>query len=200
MSLFYDAVDQLASLPGVGKRTAMRYALFLLKQPKENVERFACSVLSLKRDVKYCKICNMISDEEVCSICASSKRDKSTICVVESIRDVLSIEATGEYSGVYQVLGGIVSPMDGIGPDDLSILPLIDRVSKDNISEVIIALNTSIEGETTSFYLYKLLSKYPIKITTIARGVGFGDDLEYTDQFTLGKSILNRQIFEPNIK
>lgn len=197
--LLQDAVEQLSSLPGIGKKSALRFALYLLKQPVENVERFGNSIVSMRREIKYCTECNMISDGPKCSVCADQRRDHRTICVVESLRDVLSIEATGEYRGVYHVLGGVISPMDGIGPADLPIDALCRRVEGTQVDEVILALSTGMEGETTSFYLYKVLSPMNVKITTIARGVAFGDDLEYTDQLTLGKSIANRQIFSPEI-
>lgn len=197
--LLQDAVEQLSSLPGIGKKSALRFALYLLKQPVENVERFGNSIVSMRREIKYCTECNMISDGPKCSVCADQRRDHRTMCVVESLRDVLSIEATGEYRGVYHVLGGVISPMDGIGPADLPIDALCRRVEGARVDEVILALSTGMEGETTSFYLYKVLSPMNVKITTIARGVAFGDDLEYTDQLTLGKSIANRQIFSPEI-
>lgn len=197
--LLQDAVEQLSSLPGIGKKSALRFALYLLKQPVENVERFGNSIVSMRREIKYCTECNMISDGPKCSVCADQRRDHRIICVVESLRDVLSIEATGEYRGVYHVLGGVISPMDGIGPADLPIDALCRRVEGARVDEVILALSTGMEGETTSFYLYKVLSPMNVKITTIARGVAFGDDLEYTDQLTLGKSIANRQIFSPEI-
>ncbi len=197
--LLQDAVEQLSSLPGIGKKSALRFALYLLKQPMENVERFGNSIISLRREIKYCTECNMISDSNMCPICADARRDRRTICVVESLRDVLSIEATGEYRGVYHVLGGVISPMDGVGPADLPIDQLCRRVQDNQIEEVILALSTGMEGETTSFYLYKVLTPLNVKITAIARGVAFGDDLEYTDQLTLGRSIVNRQIFSPEI-
>lgn len=197
--LLQDAVEQLSSLPGIGKKSALRFALYLLKQPMENVERFGNSIISLRREIKYCTECNMISESDKCPICADARRDYRTICVVESLRDVLSIEATGEYRGVYHVLGGVISPMDGVGPADLPIDQLCRRVQDNQIEEVILALSTGMEGETTSFYLYKVLTPLNVKITAIARGVAFGDDLEYTDQLTLGRSIVNRQIFSPEI-
>ncbi len=194
--LLENAVDEFATLPGIGKKSALRLALHLLKQPKENVDRFGNSFIKLRSDVKYCTECYMISDSDICTICSDQKRDKSVICVVESIRDVLSIENTDHFNGLYHVLGGIISPMDGIGPSDLKIKELIDRVNNNNIKEVILTLSTSMEGETTSFFLYKKLKDYNIKITTIARGVGFGDDLEYTDELTLGKAIQSRNDFK----
>lgn len=195
IKILEDAVDQFASLPGIGRKTALRLALHLLKQPKENVLRFGESFITLTRDVKYCTECNMISETSVCEICADKSRDRSTICVVESLMDLLSIEATGEYNGLYFVLGGIISPMDGVGPDDLPLGKLVEKASSEEVKEVIFVLSTGMEGETTSYYLYKILSKFDLKISTLARGVGFGDDLEYTDQMTLGRSIKMRQPF-----
>jgi recombination protein RecR len=196
--LLMTAVDELAALPGVGRKSALRFALHLLKQPKENVERFGKSIIKMREDIKYCSVCNMISDVPLCPVCSDKSRDRGLICVVESIRDVLSIENTGEYSGLYHVLGGIISPMDGISPSDLSIDSLIKRVANQDVNEVFLALNTTMEGETTSFYIYKKLKGFPVKISTIARGVGFGDELEYTDEVTLGRSISNRQLFIPS--
>jgi len=195
--LLQDAVEELSSLPGVGRKSALRFAMHLLKQPKENVERFGQSIIRLSNESKFCRDCFMISDYDVCEICADSRRDHSIICVVESIRDVISIENTMQYNGIYHVLGGIISPMDGVGPSDLTIEQLLRRVEDKGIEEVLIVLSTTMEGETTSFYIYKQLSKFNIKITTIARGIGFGDDLEYTDEVTLGRSIQNRQPFVP---
>ncbi|MGM9773911.1 MAG: recombination mediator RecR [Candidatus Egerieousia sp.] len=194
--LLEDAVEQFATLPGIGKKSALRMALHILKQPEENIEKFANSFLELRRNIRHCSVCNMISDTEVCPICSDRRRDSSVICVVESIRDVLSIENTERYRGLYHVLGGIISPMDGIGPADLPIKELQDRVETGEVKEIILALSTSTEGETTSFYLYKKLKNYNISISSIARGVGFGDDLEYTDELTLAKSIENRQPFK----
>lgn len=189
-------MNQLVSLPGIGRKSALRLALHLLGQPMENVNHFADSFVQLRNRIQYCPVCNMISDDGVCPICNAPHRDRNVICVVESLRDVLSIENTDQYNGLYHILGGIISPMDGIGPDDLKIRELVDRVEKGGISEVLLALSTSMEGETTSFYIYKKLSGFDIKITTIARGVGFGDDLEYTDELTLGRSIENRQPYK----
>lgn len=194
-ALLEDAVDQFASLPGVGRRSALRLALHMLSLPSENVEHFASALVKLKRELHFCPQCNMISDDGICPICSSARRDHSVICVVESLRDVFSIENTGQYNGLYHILGGIISPMDGVGPADLPIESLVSRIADGNVGEVILALSTSMEGETTSFYIYKKISEFPIRVTTIARGVGFGDDLEYTDELTLGRSITNRQIF-----
>lgn len=204
--LLEDAVDAISSLPGVGRRSALRLALHLLKQPVENVHHFTMAIDRLRDDVKYCRHCRMISDDEVCSICADRSRDHSLICVVESVRDVMSIENTGQYRGVYHVLGGIISPINGIGPSDLTIKELVSRVAEySDLSghsdlatplEVILALSGDVEGETTSFYIYRQLSQYNVKISTLARGLGFGDDLEYADELTLGRSIVNRQPFK----
>lgn len=196
-TLLQDAVDELSSLPGIGRKSALRFALHLLKQPRENVERFSRSVLKMRNEIKYCTNCNMISDSDMCPICSSNSRESSLVCVVESIRDVISIDNTGQYNGLFHVLGGIISPMDGTGPSDLSIDHLISRVSEGTVKEVFLALSTTVEGETTAYYIYKKLSQFDIKISTIARGVGFGDDLEYTDEVTLGRSIQNRQPFVP---
>ncbi|MBO8428964.1 MAG: recombination protein RecR [Bacteroidetes bacterium] len=194
--LLENAVEQFASLPGIGRKSALRLALHLLRQPVENVERFSGAFTEFRKGVKYCRECNMITDSEVCPICEDGKRDCSVICVVESVRDVLSIERTGRYHGLYHVLGGIISPIDGIGPSDLPIEKLVERVKSGAVQEVILALSTGMEGETTAFYLYKKLSGLDIRITAIARGIGFGDDLEYADELTLGKSIENRQLFK----
>ena len=196
-ALLEDAVDQFASLPGVGRKTALRLALHMLGQPEENVHRFADAFLKLKSQIHYCPDCNMISDDGICPICSDSRRNRSVVCVVESLRDVFSIENTGQYNGLYHILGGIISPMDGTGPADLPIRELTERIAGGEIKEVVLALSTGMEGETTSFYIYKQLSGLPVTVTTIARGVGFGDDLEYTDELTLGRSIQNRQIFKP---
>ena len=195
--LLANAVDELAGLPGVGRKSALRFALHLLKQPKENIERFGESIIKMRTEIQYCSVCNMISDAPVCPICRDKSRDSSLICVVESIRDVISIENTGEFGGLYHVLGGIISPMDGISPSNLAIDSLIERMDRECIREIVLALSTTMEGETTSFYIYKKINRFSIKISTIARGVGFGDELEYTDELTLGRSIINRQIFDP---
>ena len=200
--LLEDAVDAISSLPGVGRRSALRLALHLLKQPVENVHHFTSAIDRLRDDVKYCRHCRMISDDEVCSICADRSRDHSLICVVESVRDVMSIENTGQYRGVYHVLGGIISPINGVGPSDLTIKELVSRVANENAdnpisqTEVILALSGDVEGETTSFYIYRQLSQFNVKVSTLARGLGFGDDLEYADELTLGRSIVNRQPFK----
>ncbi len=200
--LLEDAVDAISSLPGVGRRSALRLALHLLKQPVENVHHFTTAIDRLRDDVKYCRHCRMISDDEICSICADRSRDHSLICVVESVRDVMSIENTGQYRGVYHVLGGIISPINGVGPSDLTIKELVSRFASEqgdmsnSPAEVILALSGDVEGETTSFYIYRQLSQYNVKVSTLARGLGFGDDLEYADELTLGRSIVNRQPFK----
>ena len=195
--LLEDAVEAISSLPGVGRKSALRLALHLLKQPSENVHHFTSSIAALRDNVKYCKVCRMISDYDVCAICSDRTRDHNTICVVESVRDVMSIENTGQYRGVYHVLGGIISPSAGVGPSDLTISDLVERVKQGEGIEVILALSGDVEGETTSFYIYRQISGYGVKVTSLARGLGFGDDLEYADELTLGRSIVNRQIFRP---
>ena len=199
--LLAEAVDAISSLPGVGRRSALRLALHLLKQPSENVHHFTSAINQLRDDVKYCRQCMMISDEETCSICSDRSRDHRTICVVESVRDVMSIENTGQYHGVYHVLGGIISPINGIGPSDITVRELVSRVAalcaEGSPVEVILALSGDVEGETTSFYIYRQLAQYGVTVSSLARGLGFGDDLEYADELTLGRSIVNRQIFRP---
>ena len=212
--LLSDAVDQFASLPGVGRKTALRLVLHLLRQPDKDVEAFAGALTRLKQEVKYCRVCHTISDQEVCPICQSHSRDKHTICVVENVQDVMSIENTGQYNGLYHVLGGIISPMDGVGPSDIEIDSLVNRIEKDDIREVILALPTTMEGDTTNFYIYRRLQNltkgdiasspdrliaslpHPLKISQIARGVAIGNEIEYTDEITLGRSIVNRIEFK----
>lgn len=191
-----EAVEQLASLPGIGRKTALRLALHLLKQNPDEVERFAGSFVKMRNKVQFCKSCHNISDHEICAICNSPKRNKQLICVVEDMRDVIAIENTRQFSGIYHVLGGIISPMDGIGPADLNIEPLVEKVGVGEIKEIVLALSTTMEGDTTNFYLFKRLKDFNITISTIARGVAVGDDLEYTDELTLGKSILHRIPYE----
>ncbi len=192
------AVNQMASLPGVGRRTALRLVLHLLRQKEEEVEAFAGAFLRLKKEVVYCRECHNISDTELCPICASPRRDHATICVVENVQDVMSIENTGQYNGVYHVLGGIISPMEGIGPQDIEIDSLVERVTKGSIDEIILALPTTMEGDTTNFYIYRRLQNagIDIKISQIARGVAVGNQIEYTDEITLGRSIVNRTEFK----
>ena len=190
-----DAVEATSSLPRVGSRSALRLALHLLRQPSETIHQFATAVDRLATDVHYCRQCMMVADGDLCSICADGKRDRRTICVVESVRDVMSIEATGQYNGVYHVLGGIISPINGIAPSDLHIKELLARLEEG--MEVILALSGDVEGETTSFYIYRQIAGLGVKVTTLARGLGFGDDLEYADALTLGRSIAARQPFKP---
>lgn len=191
-------MEAISSLPGVGSRSALRLALHLLRQPSDNIHHFASAIDRLADDVRYCKTCMMISDGDSCAICADKTRDHSTICVVESVRDVMSIEDTGQYRGVYHVLGGIISPINGVGPSDLNIRQLVERLkAAEGPVEVILALSGDVEGETTSFYIYRQIEGFGVKVSTLARGLGFGDDLEYADSLTLGRSILNRQIFKP---
>ncbi len=192
----------MASLPGVGRRTALRLVLHLLRQSDQEVEAFANAFTRLKKDVRYCRVCHNITDTELCPICSSTRRDHSTICVVENVQDVMSIENTGQYNGVYHVLGGIISPMEGIGPKDIEIDSLIERVSKGDIDEIILALPTTMEGDTTNFYIYRRLQNAGFgempKLSQIARGVAVGNQLEYTDEITLGRSIVNRIEFKGN--
>jgi recombination protein RecR len=198
--LIEEAVDQVSSLPGVGRKTALRLVLDLLKRKPEEVARFAGAITNLREQIRYCKVCHNVSDGELCSICANVHRDKTLVCVVQDIRDVLAIEATGQFTGIYHVLGGIISPMDGIGPSDLTIDSLMSRVSADQIQEVILALNATMEGETTSFFLFKKMNALGIRVTTIARGVAVGGELEYTDEVTLGRSIQLRTPYESSLK
>lgn len=197
--LLENAVEAIGTLPGIGRRSALRLAMYLLKQPQENVHHFTEAIASLRDNVKYCRECMMISDTDVCAVCSDKTRDRSTICVVQSVRDVMSIEATGQYHGLYHVLGGVISPINGVGPSDLTIRELVERVSKyaPGSIELILALSGDVEGETTSFYIYRQISRYDVKVTSLARGLGFGDDLEYADELTLGRSITGRQPFHP---
>ncbi|MBQ9652835.1 MAG: recombination protein RecR [Bacteroidales bacterium] len=193
--LLSTAVEAISSLPGVGRRSALRLALHLLRQSPERVHHITDSINNLRDNVCYCSRCRMISDSEICSICSDTKRDQGTICVVESVRDVMSIEATGQYHGVYHVLGGIISPIAGTGPSDLTISELTARVPQ--AREVILALPGDVEGETTAFYIYRQIESSGVLVSSLARGLGFGDALEYADSLTLGRSIVNRQIFKP---
>lgn len=190
--LLEKAVNELSKLPGVGRRTALRWALFLLKQDQKRADLLAESIIRLRHDVKYCKVCHNISDAEICDICSNPHRDQETVCVVENIRSVMAVEATGQYKGVYHVLGGVISPMDGVGPGDLEIESLVKRVKENEIKEIILALNPTMEGDTTNFYITRKLKDIPVIITTLARGVSVGDDLEYADELTLGRSLLGR--------
>ncbi len=195
--LLQAAVEEFSSLPGIGKKTALRLVLYLLKQDKEHVSRFSQSLIQLRNEVVYCSNCHNISDKSLCDICSSPRRDTSIICVVEDIRDVIAIENTGQYHGLYHVLGGIISPMDGIGPADLTIELLEDRLGKTpEVKEVILALSTTMEGDTTNFYLYRKIRPFGLKVTAIARGIAIGDELEYADELTLGRSIIYRTEYE----
>lgn len=193
------AVSEFAKLPGVGRKTAMRLVLYLLRQEPETVESFAHALTMLKREAKFCKVCHNISDTETCRICSNPQRDASTVCVVENIRDVMAVEATQQYRGVYHVLGGVISPIDGIGPGDLQIDSLVERVKAGGIGEVILALSTTMEGDTTNFYIYRKLEPLGVKLSVIARGIAVGDELEYADEVTLGRSIVNRTPFSGTI-
>ena len=194
--LLENAVNEFASLPGVGRKTAFRLVMNLLKRDAGEVQRFGESIIKLRGEIHYCKVCNNISDTEICNICNDEKREKSIICVVESIQDVMAIENTRQFRGLYHVLGGIISPIDGIGPSDLKIDSLEGKVKEGGIKEIIFALSTTMEGDTTNYYLYKRLSKYNISLTTLARGVAIGDELEYTDEITLGRAINNRNPYQ----
>ena len=193
--LLENAVNELAKLPGVGQRTALRFALHLLKQNEDNTLRLSKSLVDLVTEIKHCKRCNNLSDSEICSICANSERQSDIICVVENIREVMAIESTNQYKGLYHVLGGVISPIEGIGVGDIAIEQLIKRVEQENIKEIRLALPTTMEGDTTSFYINKLLEAFNIKISAIARGVAIGDKIEYADEQTLARSILNRRDF-----
>jgi len=194
--LLEKAVNEFSKLPGIGRKTAMRLVLHLLRQETSVVEAFGNAMITLKHEVKYCKVCHNISDTEVCQICANPQRDASTICVVENIRDVMAVEGTQQFRGLYHVLGGVISPMDGVGPSDLQIESLTERVARGDINEVILALSSTMEGDTTNFYIYRKLENLGIKLTVIARGISIGDELEYTDEVTLGRSIVNRIPFK----
>ncbi len=198
--LLENAVNEFAALPGIGRKTALRLVMHLLRQSDSEVQRFGESVIKLKNEVHYCSICHNISDSELCDICADKSRDATTICVVENIRDVIAIENTGQYRGLYHVLGGIISPMDGIGPSDLKLASLEEKVKKGYIKEVILALSTTMEGDTTNFYISRRIGESDINISTLSRGVAIGDELEYTDEITLGRSILNRTPFDTRDK
>ena len=197
--LLENAVNEFAKLPGIGRKSALRLVLHMLKQDMHEVEMFANSLLQLRSEVKHCKVCHNISDTDVCNICSNPSRNASFICVVENIKDVMAIENTHQFSGLYHVLGGIISPMDGIGPSDLEVDSLVNRVTNGTVEEIVLALSTTMEGDTTNFYIYKKLKNLPVKISTLARGVSIGDELEYTDEVTLGRSIVNRMNFEDSI-
>jgi len=194
--LLEKAVSEFAKLPGIGRKTALRLVLHLLRQDTEDVEHLAEAVTRMKHEVKHCRVCHNISDSELCPICSNPQRDSSTICVVENIRDVMAIENTAQYNGLYHVLGGVISPMDGIGPSDLEINSLVSRVAEGGVKEVILALSPTMEGDTTNFYIFRKLASYDVRLTVIARGIAVGDELEYADEVTLGRSILNRTPFK----
>ena len=194
-ALLQNAVQELSRLPGIGRKTALRLALHMLRQPVEIVTGLGESIIRLRTDVRYCTICHTISDADICSICSNPKRDQSTICVVEDIRDMMAIENTAQFNGAYHVLGGIISPMEGIGPSDIQIISLFEKVQRGGIREIILALPSTVEGDTTNFYLYKTLKNSEVTVTSIARGIPVGDELDYTDEITLGRSILNRQVY-----
>ena len=194
--LLQTAVDEFGKLPGIGHKTALRLVLHLLRQEPARAEALGEAVIRLRREVKYCHVCHNISDTDTCALCADQRRDGSTICVVENVKEVMIVEATHQFNGLYHVLGGLISPMDGIGPSQLQIDSLVERVRAGGVSEVILALSTTIEGDTTNFYIFRKLAQFPdLKVTTLARGVSVGDELEYTDEVTLGRSLLNRTLF-----
>ncbi|HEY9543883.1 recombination mediator RecR [Prevotella sp.] len=195
-ALLEKAVSEFAKLPGVGRKTALRLVLFMLKRSENEVDAFSEAILRVKQDIKYCKVCHNISDTDVCPICGDKRRDGSVVCVVENVQDVMAIENTQQFRGLYHVLGGVISPMDGVGPGDLEIDSLVDRVAEGQIKEVILALSSTMEGDTTSFYISRKLSSFGIKMSAIARGISVGNELEYTDEVTLGRSILNRTPFQ----
>ena len=192
-----NTVNELSKLPGIGKRTALRFALYLLKQPSAEIDSMVKALLQLKSDIKYCSKCHCVSDTDICPVCSNPKRDGTTVCVVENIQDVMAIENTQQFKGVYHVLGGVISPIDGVGINDLHIADLLTRIKTDNIKEVILALPTTMEGDTTNFYIHRQLQRYDnITVSTIARGIAIGDNLEYADEVTLGRSIINRVPFD----
>jgi len=199
-ALLENAVNEFAKLPGIGRKTALRLVLHLLRQDDAHVDSFAEAILKLKKEVKYCSSCHNISDSEICNICADLSRDPSIVCVVENIKDVMAIENTVQYKGQYHVLGGIISPIDGIGPSDVEIASLIERVKTKDVKEVVLALSATMEGDTTNFYIYRKLESTNTKVSIIARGVSIGNEIEYTDEVTLGRSILNRTPFDESYK
>lgn len=190
--LLEKAVTEFAKLPGIGRKTALRLVLDMLRRPEEEVDAFANALTHMRKEVRYCRVCHNISDDEVCPICSDQSRDKATICVVENIRDVMAVENTQQFRGLYHVLGGIISPMDGVGPSDIEIDSLVKRVAEGDVKEVILALSSTMEGDTTNFYIMRKLADYDVTVSVIARGISVGDELEYTDEVTLGRAILNR--------
>lgn len=197
--LVEEAVSELSKLPGIGKRTAMRLALHLLKQEVAFSERLGNSIISMRNNIQFCKRCHNISDQEVCEICSNPRRDGKLLCIVEDIRDVMAIENTGQFQGLYHVLGGLISPMDGVSPSDLTIDKLTSRIKNEEVEEIILALSATVEGDTTNFYIYKQLNAFSLKVSTIARGVAIGDEIEFADEITLGRSIIGRLPYEANI-
>lgn len=194
--LLEEAIQAFHQLPGIGKKTALRLVLHLLRQDDEQVEAFCNAIAKLKKEVKYCQVCHNISDTDICNICSNPQRDDQCICVVENIREVMAVEATQQFHGLYHVLGGLIAPMDGIGPNDLEINSLVERVAQGDVKEVILALSATSEGDATAFYIYRKLSAFPVSISVLARGISVGDELEYADELTLGRSILNRTPFK----
>ncbi|RXE71895.1 recombination protein RecR [Muribaculaceae bacterium Isolate-002 (NCI)] len=199
-SLLENAVTELSRLPGVGRKTALRLALHLLRQEESTSEKLGESIIKLRKEIRYCSVCHNISETEICPICASPARDSKVVCVVENINDVMIFERTGQYRGLYHVLNGLISPMDGIGPDQLEIASLVSRIKNNDIEEVILALSATMEGDTTNYYIYRLLGQTGVKITQLARGVAIGNEIEYTDEVTLGRSLVNRTLFADSFK
>lgn len=197
-TLLDNAVSELSRLPGIGRKTALRLALYLLRQDESMADQIGRAIMEMRRGVRYCHVCHNISESELCPICASESRDSRTVCVVENVKDVMAFERTGQYRGLYHVLGGIISPIDGIGPDMLEIASLVERVRKDGVDEVILALSATMEGETTSYYIYRRLAGTGVKVTQLARGVAVGNEIEYIDEVTLGRSLAGRTIFSDN--
>ncbi|MGL4228261.1 MAG: recombination mediator RecR [Tannerellaceae bacterium] len=198
--LLENAVNEFANLPGVGKKTALRLALYLLRRDSEFTESFTKALTEFRNDIKYCKVCHNICDDEVCPLCLDPLRDSTLLCVVENVKEVMAIENTGQFRGLYHVLGGIISPMEGVGPAELEIESLVERVKSGHVKEIILALSTTMEGDTTNFYIFRRLAGLDVKITVIARGVSIGDEIEYADEITLGRSILNRTSFNDSMK
>lgn len=199
-ALIENAVNEFAKLPGIGKKTALRLVLHLLKQETVQVQQFGEAIARMRQQIRFCKVCHNVSDEEICGVCSSHSRQRQVVCLVESIRDVMAIENTQQFNGLYHVLGGIISPIDGVGPEQLNIQSLLERVKNEGVTEVIMALSPTIEGDTTIYYLSKKLREYPVKITTIARGIAFGGELEYADEMTLARSISNRLPLDSYVK
>lgn len=200
-ALLENAVTELSRLPGIGRKTALRLALHMLRTDEREAVALGEAIIALRRNIRYCHVCHNISETDVCGICADSRRDSRTVCVVENVKEVMSFENTGQYNGLYHVLGGVISPMDGIGPDKLEIASLVSRVEQGGIDEVILALSATMEGETTNYYIFRLLSRFPdLKITQLARGVSVGNEIEYTDEVTLGRSLLNRTLFTDSFR